>query len=83
MTSNDMHDIQRYPKISMDIQSHAAPHADRDSDHNSSYDSESDLEPGAGDPESGIHTYPRDILSYPQDILLHIHVIYATVYFPV
>jgi hypothetical protein len=54
-------------------QSHADSHADRDSDQGSSNDSDSDLEPGACDPESGYSTYPSDILSYPHDILLHIH----------
>jgi hypothetical protein len=48
--------------------SHGETHADRDSDQGSSNDRDSDLEPGAGDPESGYPTYPRDILSYPQDI---------------
>ncbi len=78
MISNDMHDIQRYPTISMDFQSHTAPHADRDSEHNSSYDSELDLEPGAGDPVSGYphisKRYPfiftRYPVTYPCDILL-------------
>jgi hypothetical protein len=53
-------------------QSHAAPHADKDSDHgSSSNENESELEPGTCN--QVIHTYPSNILSYPRDILLDIH----------
>jgi hypothetical protein len=56
-----------------------APRADRYSDQGSSNDSESDLEPGAGDPESGYSHISKRYPSYPHYISIkypfHIHVI--------